>query len=169
MNETTSLPSCWIIDHNPGAVDSLCQLLQTGGYGQVLGTSVTVADWAGQRVDCLFIRITAWDNYLEWRAGSHGEGAETIIFLSGRFEKCTRHLGESLDFFFLKVDFRFRVIAFSSLLYVRGCCGGTIEVTTRDEEYTLSGSLTGFQRRLPIPWQRVNRSLLVAQYTSLPG
>jgi hypothetical protein len=50
------------------------------------------------------------------------------------------------------------------LLYVRGNGGGTIHVRTSNHEYTLSGTLAAFERRLPVPWQRVNRSLLVAQY-----
>jgi DNA-binding LytR/AlgR family response regulator len=188
------LPTCWIIDHNRDAAQSLRDLLQTEGYGQVLGTSATVADWAGQPVDCLFIRITAWDDYLWWRAVQHRQGAGAIIFLSGRYERCTRHLPElidfhlkppyrasrlagvlrrtqdpdfhrrSLDLFFLKADYRFQPIYFSKLLYVQGHSGGTLDVRTSDREYTVSGTLGAFERRLPIRWQRVNRSLLVARY-----
>lgn len=67
-----------------------------------------------------------------------------------------------LDLFFLKADYRFEPIYFSRLLYVRGHGGGMLDVRTSDGEYTVSGTLRGFERRLPIPWQRVNRSLLVA-------
>ena len=69
-----------------------------------------------------------------------------------------------LNFFFLKVDYRYQVIPFPQLLYVRGNGGGTILVRTAQAEYTVSGTLAAFERRLPIHWQRVNRSLLVAQY-----
>jgi DNA-binding LytR/AlgR family response regulator len=192
------LPTCWIIDHSREAAASLRQLLETQGYGQVLGISAAVADWPGVAVDCLFIRISAWDDYLWWRHAEHRHAAETIVFLSGRFEKCTQHLVEDidfylrppyrasrlagimrrrtdpdfhrrpLDFFFLKADYRFEVIYFTQLLYVRGNGGGTIQVRTSNHEYTLSGTLAAFERRLPVPWQRVNRSLLVAQYEPGP-
>jgi hypothetical protein len=157
-----------------------------------------VADWAGQPFDCLFIRITAWDDYLWWRSTSRRQGAGAVIFLSCRYEKCTRHLPEQIDFhlkppyratrlglvlrrisdpdfprrpldlFFLKTDYRFEVIYFSELLYVRGHSGGTLDIRTSDREYTVSGTLRSFELRLPIPWQRANRSLLVAQYEPGP-
>lgn len=198
MTIATTLPTCWIIDHNREAAESLSELLETQGYSQVLGTSASVADWAGQPVDCLFIRITAWDDYLWWRATSRRQGATAIVFLSGRYEKCTQHLPEQIDFhlkppyrasriagvlrriadpdfprrsldlFFLKADCRFEPIWFQDLLYVRGSGGGTIDIRTSDREYAVSGTLGAFQRRLPIPWQRANRSLLVAQYEPGP-
>ena len=193
-SHTLALPTCWIIDHNRAAADGLRALLDNQDYGRVLGTSATVADWAGNAVDCLFIRITAWDDYLQWRAARRLQGAGTIIFLSGEFEKCTQHLvadvdfylqppyrisriagimrrridpdfpRRSLEFFFLKADWRYEVIYFTELMYVRGNGGGTIQIKTSDFEYTICGSLAAFERRLPIPWQRVNRSLLVAYY-----
>jgi len=198
MTTTSTLPTCWIIDPNREAAVELSLLLQTQDYGQVLSTSATVADWGGQPVDCLFIRITALDDYLWWRSTSRRQGAGAIIFLSGRYEKCTQHLPEGIDFhlkppyratrlagvlrritdpdfprrsldlFFLKADYRFEVIYFSRLLYVRGHSGGYLDIRTSDREYTVSGTLRSFERRLPICWQRANRSLLVARYEPGP-
>jgi DNA-binding LytR/AlgR family response regulator len=198
MNTTAALPTCWIIDHNPEAVEELRGLLETQGYGQVLGTSATVAERGGQPVDCLFIRITAWDQYLWWRATRHRQGAGAVIFLSGRYEKCTQQLQgkidfhlkppyratrlagvlrqisdpdlrrRSLDLFFLKADYRFEPIYFSELLYIRGRSGGYLDIRTSGQEYTVSGTLRSFEQRLPIPWQRVNRSLLVARCEAGP-
>jgi hypothetical protein len=194
MTTTFSLPTCWIIDHNPGAADSLKQLLQKEGYGQVLGTSTWVADWPGEPVDCLFIRISAWDDYLRWRWTHRQSAAETVVFLSGRFEKGSRHLGEdrdfhlrppyqpgrlagimrrrtdpdfprrSLDLFFLNIRYRFQVVYFRDLWYIEGNGGGTIHIHTARGKYTVSGTLGAFQRRLPISWQRVDRSVVAAQY-----
>lgn len=194
MARTHSLPTCWIIDHNAEAAGELRAMLETDGCGQVLGTSATVADWGGQAVDCLFIRITAWDEYLWWRRAAHRVGAGAVIFLSGRYEKCTQKLQEKLDFylkppyrasrlaavlqrvgdpsfrrrtldlFFLKADYRFEPIYFSDLLYVQGNGGATIRVLTSAGDFRIAGTLGAFERRLPIPWQRANRSILVAQY-----
>jgi len=194
MTATSRIPTCWIIDHNPDATESLRQLLETGGYGQVLGTSASVADWSGQPVDCLFIRITAWDDYLHWRWTHRGSAAETVVFLSGRFEKGSRHLREDLDFhlrppyqpgriagimrrridpdfhrrsldlFFLNIRYRFQVVYLRDLWYIEGNGGGTIHVHTARGKYTVSGTLGTFQRRIPIPWQRASRSVVAAQY-----
>jgi hypothetical protein len=198
MTPTFSLPTCWIIDHNGEAAEDLRGLLQTDGYGQVLGLSATVADWAGQAVDCLFIRITAWDDYLRWRWTHRGSAAATVVFLSGRFEKGSRHLPEDLDFhlrppyqpsrlagimrrrtdpdfprrsldlFFLNIRYRFQVVYFRDLWYIEGNGGGTIHVHTASGKFTVSGTLGTFQRRLPIPWQRVDRSVVAAQYEPGP-
>ena len=86
MTTSSSLPTCWIIDHSQVAAETLRDLLQTGEYGEVIGTSATVGDWPGSPVDCLFIRITAWDDYLEWRALRRAPDPGTVIFLSGQHE-----------------------------------------------------------------------------------
>jgi len=154
--------------------------------------STTVAGWENRPVDCLFIRITHWDDYLQARALHHPANAPTIIFLSGRHEKCTGHLPEvldfhlqppyrasrlgaiftrraardfhprSLDFFFLKAQCRFEVIGFSTLVRVRGR-GGSLTIQTDDREYTISGTLTAFQNRLPGRFHQVRRGILVTR------
>jgi hypothetical protein len=193
MTTTPPLPTCWIIDEDPAAADELIRLLQTQAYGRVLGMSTTVAGWENRPVDCLFIRISCWDDYLKATGCGHISGAMTVIFLSGEHEKCTGHLADildfhlqppyrasrigtifnrraarnfeprSLDFMFLKVECRFELIYFSNLLRVRGR-DGWLTVQTRGQDYHVAGTLAQFQRRLPVPSNRINRHLLVVHY-----
>jgi hypothetical protein len=193
MTTTTSLPTCWIIDDDRPQADELLRLLQTQGHGRVLGLASSVAGWENRPVDCLFIRISHWDDYLKARMLAPSPSPMTVIFLSGEHEKCTGHLSglldfhlqppyrpsrlgaifyrraarnfepRSLDFFFLKTQCRFEVIYFSSLLRVRGRLGW-LTIQTRDREYHVAGTLAQFQRRLPVPSNRVNRHLLLIHY-----
>jgi hypothetical protein len=193
MNVTATLPTCWIIDEDRSAADELIRLLQTNNYGRVLGMSTSVAGWENRPVDCLFIRISCWDDYLRATGCGHVSAAMTVIFLSGEHEKCTSHLSgildfhlqppyrasrlgaifqrravrnfqpRSLDFLFLKVQCRFEAIYFRALLRVRGR-DGWLTIQTRDQDYQVAGTLAQFQRRLPVSSNRINRHLLVIQY-----
>jgi hypothetical protein len=184
------VPTCWIIDDDRRQADELHRLLRAQGYGHVLGLSSSVAGWEQRPVDCLFIRISQWDDYLKIGMAAASPSPMTVIFLSGEHEKCTGHLADvldfhlqppyrasrlgaifhrravrnfeprSLDFFFLKIECRFEVIYFSRLLRVRGRLGW-LTIQTRDREYHVSGTLAQFQRRLPVPSNRVNRHLLL--------
>jgi DNA-binding LytR/AlgR family response regulator len=191
----TTLPNVLIIDSDREAAEELTRLLQTEGLARVWATASTVAgaveclDVIGAgAVDCLFIRIAQWDDFLEHRA--HFPRALTVVFVSGVGERCTRHLAEevdfhlqppyragrlaaifsrraspsfeprSLDFFFLKVLCRYRAIPFSKLRQVRAH-GRLITIQTVDDEYTVPGNLTQFQHRLRVPSERVSRGVLV--------
>jgi hypothetical protein len=185
-------PTGWIIDDDRSATDELTLLLQVHRLARVVGTSTSIAGWLDHSVDCLFIRITCWDDYLKI-AGFLPRTPTTVIFLSGRGEKCTHYLpGEvdfhlqppygpgavraifnrrkdpfferrSLEFFFLKANCRYHVIYFSTLQDVRGKAGW-ITIRTDTEEYTVAGTLAEFQRRLPVPSNRVGRGLLLIHF-----
>lgn len=141
-------------------------------------------------VDLLFIRISFWEEYLA-ELPQLRQPPRWVIFLSARSEKCTFHLSTELDFhlrppynfpalraifsklasplfeprslafFFLKVNWRLRVIYFSTLKCVY-CQGRTLRVETDTDDYSVSGSLADFQRRCPIPLNRVGRDLMIA-------
>lgn len=141
-------------------------------------------------VDILFIRISFWEDYLT-ELPSLKQPPRWVIFLSARSEKCSFHLSTDLDFhlrppytfpalraifgklasplfeprslafFFLKVNWRFRVIYFSALKRVY-CQGHTLTIETDTDDYSVSGSLTGFQRHCPVLFNRVSRDLLIA-------
>jgi len=195
----TTLPTVLIIDKDRPATDELTGLLQTGGLARVRMTASSVAAavtgsglldaWS---FDWLFIRIDQWDDWLELCASHPGlpAGAQTVVFLSGQDEKCTRHLaGEvdfhlqppfklsrltaifkrrtnpdfrprPLDFFFLKVLCRYHAVRFADILEVRAR-GNLLTVRLTSEEYTVTGSLTKFQQRLRVPSERVRRGVLV--------
>ena len=191
-----NMPNVLIIDSDREAAEELTRLIQTERLARVRATASTVAGaveclalTGGSRVDCLFIRIGQWDDFLEHRASFPREPL-TVVFLSGGGERCTRHLaGEvdfhlqppysasrltaifkccakpgfeprPLDFFFLKVLCRYHAILFSRLRQVRAH-GGLITIQTVDDEYTVPGSLTQFQHRLRVPSERVSRGILV--------
>ena len=185
-------PTCWIIDDDRTATDELTLLLQIHRFAIVVGTSTSIAGWLDHSVDCLFIRITLWDDYLKIMA-LLPRTPTTVIFLSGRLEKCTQHLPAEIDFhlqppyrtpfvssifnrikdpffehrplefFFLKANCRYHVIYFSTLREVRGKAGW-ITIQTEKNEYTISGSLAQFQRRLPLPFNRVGRGLILIHF-----
>jgi DNA-binding LytR/AlgR family response regulator len=141
-------------------------------------------------VDLLFIRITAWDDYQKV-APLLPKPPRHVVFLSGRMEKCTQFLAvevdfhlqppytgkalatclgrmthpfftpRPLDFFFLRVNCRYRVVPYWSLQTVE-CKGNYLEVRTDRDKYLVAGSLAQFQRRMPVTFSRVGRGLLVA-------
>jgi DNA-binding LytR/AlgR family response regulator len=195
----TPSPTCLVIDHDREAAAELTRLLETEGLARVVATASSVAAATeglylrgGPPIDCLFIRIGEWDSFLQRRA-AFPEEPLTIVFLSGREEKCTRHLpGEvdfhlqppfrasrlaaifrrrssagfrprPLDFFFLKVLCRYHAIRFDDILEVRAR-GGLLTVLLKAGEYTVTGSLTQFQHRLPVPSERVCRGVLLIHH-----
>ena len=143
-----------------------------------------------EKIDLIFIRIKHWDECREI-LNDIPYSLQQVVFLSGRLEKCTYHLPlvvdfhlqppyqatsvnmifrklqepgfrpRPLDFFFLKVNCRFHVIYFTTLRAVSGK-RGVITVQTATDEYTLAGTLSQFQKRLPNRFTRVNRNLLMA-------
>jgi DNA-binding LytR/AlgR family response regulator len=193
MTRAIVLPTAWIIDPDRDAAGELARLLRTHGYAHVLGLSTTVDGWNQVPVDCLFIRITLWDDYLKRAGRGTKRAATTVIFLSARREKCTGHLSmvldfhlqppyrpsrlgaiftcrgtpgfepRPLDFFFLKVQCRFEVIDFASLLQIRAD-NGWLTVRTEGQEYTISGTITALQNRLPVTLHRVRRGLFVLHH-----
>ena len=195
----TTLPAVLIIDNDREAAAELTRLLDKGGLARVVATASSVATAVGglllreePTIDCLFIRIDQWDEFLHHRA-AFPDGPLTVVFLSGKDEKCTRHLpGEvdfhlqppyrasrlaaiikrlstagfepgPLDFFFLKVLCRYHAIRFDDILEVRAS-GGLLTVRLTGREYTLSGSLTQFQNRLPVPSERVAHGILLVHH-----
>ena len=144
---------------------------------------------ASETIDWLFIRISEWDNY-QLVAASMKFPAPRVIFLSGRSEKCTDHLGfildahlqapyrpshlikcwnklsaldftpRPLDFFFLKTKARYIPIRYRDLKQVRRVYH-ELHIQTRQAEYRIAAGLAAFQARLPIPLVRVRRGLLV--------
>jgi DNA-binding LytR/AlgR family response regulator len=195
----TSLPTVLIIDNDREAAAELTRLLDVEGLARVVATASSVAAATGglylrgePSIDCLFIRIQEWDEFLRHRA-AFPDGPLTIVFLSGREEKCTRHLaGEvdfhlqppfkpsrltaifkrrlspgfeprPLDFFFLKVLCRYHRVRFDDIVEVR-VHGKLLTVRLTDEEYTVTGSLTEFQHRLRVPSERVRRGVLVVHH-----
>ena len=131
------------------------------------------------------------DYQLWVRGGTRGEQKpRRVVFLSGRAEKCTDHLStvldahlqppyrashlrkvwnrlsgpaapiRSLDFFFLKTHARYVPVRYPDLYRVRRC-RTHLEVQTRHGDYPTTGSLSGFQARLPIPLAHVRRGWLV--------
>lgn len=195
----TTLPTVLIIDNDREASAELTRLLHEGRLAKVVATASCVAAAVGglflrgqPAVDCLFIRIPEWDDFLRHRA-AFPDGPLTIVFLSGRDEKCTRHLaGEvdfhlqppfklsrltaifkrrsspgfqprPLDYFFLKVLCRYHAIRFDDILEVR-VHGGLLTVRLTGGEYTVTGTLTQFQDRLRVPSERVRRGILVIHH-----
>jgi DNA-binding LytR/AlgR family response regulator len=195
----STLPSVLIIDHDREAAAELTRLLDTEGLARAVATASSVAAATEglylrgrPSIDCLFIRIQEWDWFLQHRA-AFPDGLLTVVFLTGREEKCTRHLaGEvdfhlqppfranrlaaifrrrssasfeptPLDFFFLKVLCRYHRVRFADLLEVR-TNGRLITIQTVDHEYTVPGSITQFQHRLPVPSERVRRGVLLIHH-----
>jgi DNA-binding LytR/AlgR family response regulator len=192
----TTLPNVLIIDTDREAAEELTRLLQAEGLARVRAMASTVAGaveclaLTGEgRIDCLFIRIAQWDDFLEHRVSFPREPL-TVVFLSGESQRCTRHLAAEVDFhlqppysisrltaifnrrmkpdfqprtlhfFFLKVLCRYHAIPFSQLREVRAH-GRLITIQTVDAEYTVPGSLTQFQHRLRVPSELVRRGVLV--------
>jgi hypothetical protein len=144
---------------------------------------------ASERVDWLFIRLGEWDAY-QLMAARAAQKARHVVFLSGRSEKCTRHLrfvldghlqppyrasqvaricnrlsapdftARPLDFFFLKTKGRYIPIRYRDLQEVRRSWS-KLHIKTRTADYETTGSLAAFQGRLPIPLTPVRRGLLV--------
>jgi hypothetical protein len=113
-----------------------------------------------------------------------------VIFLSGRAEKRTDHLHleldahlqppyrtsrlakvwnklsdpdftpQPLDFFFLKAQARYIPIRYPDLYQVQHF-GRELWIETRQGEYRITGNLSAFQSRLPIPLTRIRRGWLV--------
>lgn len=195
----TSLPTVLIIDNDREAAAELTRLLDGEGLARVVATASSVAAAMGglylrgePSIDCLFIRIQEWDEFLRHRA-AFPDGPLTIVFLSGREEKCTRHLaGEvdfhlqppfktsrltaifkrvlspdfhprPLDFFFLKVLCRYHAIRFDDILEVRAKAG-LLTIRLTNEEFIVSGSLNQFQQRLRVPSERVHRGILLVHH-----
>jgi DNA-binding LytR/AlgR family response regulator len=154
--------------------------LDVAAASEMLGT---------EPVDWLFIRINCWDDY-QHIAAANKNLAPKVVFLSGWAEKCTEHLAFTLDahlqapyragrlskvlkrlsaldftprlldFFFIKTHARFIPVRYCDLHQVRRI-GWTLWIETRQTEYRVTGSLSAFQARLPIPLARVRRGLLV--------
>jgi DNA-binding LytR/AlgR family response regulator len=195
----TTLPTVLIIDHDREAAAELTRLLESEGITRVVATASSVATATEglylrgrPSIDCLFIRIQEWDAFFKHRT-AFPDGPLTIVFLSGRGEKCTRHLASEvdfhlqppfrasrlaaifrrrssagfqprpLDFFFLKVLCRYRAIRFDDILEVRAR-SGLLTLLLKDGEYTVTGSLTQFQHRLPVPSERVRRGVLLIHH-----
>jgi len=195
----TTLPAVLIIDPDHEAAAELTRLLHEGGLARVVATASSVAVATGglflrgePTIDCLFIRIHEWDAFLQHR-GAFPEGPLTIVFLSGRGEKCTRHIASEvdfhlqppfktgrltaifkrvlspdfhprpLDFFFLKVLCRYHAIRFDDILEVRAKAG-LLTIRLTNEEFFVSGSLNQFQQRLRVPSERVHRGILLVHH-----
>jgi DNA-binding LytR/AlgR family response regulator len=154
-------------------------------YQSVAGAKDTLATG---RVDWLFIRINQWDDYQQL-AAEHKQTSRHIVFLSGRSEKCTGHLQFSLDahlqppykasrlvkvwnrltapaferrpldIFFVKSRARYFPIRYGDLQEVERSAW-TLKIKTRQAEYRITGTLTAFQARLPIPLNRSRGGVL---------
>ena len=195
----TTLPTALIIDPDREMAAELTRLLHEGGLARVVATASSVSAATGglflrgqPAIDCLFIRIREWDAFLQHRA-AFPDGPLPVVFLSGREEKCTRHLSAEvdfhlqapfrlsrlaaifrqlrcpdflprpLDFFFLKVLCRYHAIRFDDILEVRAR-NGLLTVLLKDAEYTVTGSLTQFQQRLRVPSERVRGGILLVHH-----
>jgi DNA-binding LytR/AlgR family response regulator len=195
----TTLPIVLIIDPDREMAAELTRLLHSAGLARVIATASSVSAAAGglflrgePSIDCLFIRIGEWDAFLQHRK-AFPEGRLTIVFLSGRQEKCTRHLTSEvdfhlqppiklshlaaifrqtrrpdfqprpLDFLFLKVLCRYHVLRFDDIVEVRAK-NGLLTIVLTEREYTVPGSLNQFENRLPVPSERVRRGILVIHH-----
>jgi DNA-binding LytR/AlgR family response regulator len=186
-------PTILVIDSDAAAGRELSALLldQPGPPRLFVSLGVNAATdvLATEQIDGLFIRISQWDEYQLLVARLTHPPAR-VVFLSGRMEKCTGHLGflldahlqppyraskvakcwskllspdlarRPLDFFFLKTQARYVPIRYSELKQVRRFYN-ELRIQTRATEYRITGSLAAFQARLPIPLARVRRGLLV--------
>jgi hypothetical protein len=182
-----------VIDSDAAAARELSALLldQPGPPRLFVSLEVNAAGnvLATEQIDWLFIRISQWDEYQLLVARLTHRPAR-VVFLSGRMEKCTGHLGfmldahlqppylagrvgkcwrwlqdaaaelRPLDFFFLKTQARYVLIRYRELKQVRRFYN-ELRIQTRETEYRTTGSLAAFQARLPIPLARVRRGLLV--------
>lgn len=150
------------------------------------------------QIHWLFIRINQWDDYQQVTYHNKHQTEQRarcpdlprIVFLSGRAEKRTDHLGEvldahlqapyratrltkiirtvfspdftprPLDIFFLKHQARSIPIRYPDLYQVQ-TLGRELWIETRRAEYRITGTLSAFACRLPIPLARVRRGWLV--------
>jgi hypothetical protein len=182
-----------IIDPDEIAAHELADLLQNRPEPPRLWVASDVRTAEGilrsQRVEWLFIRIIAWDDYQRLRPTLVGMGAR-VIFLSGRNEKCTAHLPlavdghlqppyrnghlvriwnrwmdprfveRPLDIFFVKSRARFEPVRYGDLQQVE-VEYGKLRLQTRHAEYSVSGSLQAFQERLPVSLTMIRRGCLI--------
>jgi DNA-binding LytR/AlgR family response regulator len=185
--------TCLVIDEDAEAGEELRAGLAKAHQVACLGVSVNVPaaieSFPVGGVDCLFIRITLWDDYQK-TVGFLPSPPRLVVFLSGRTEKCAHFLqGEvdfhlqppygraalaaclermaspfftprSLQFFFLRVNCRYHAVPYGSLQNVMSK-GNYLKVRTDQAEYLIVGSLASFQQRMPITFLRVARGVLV--------
>jgi DNA-binding LytR/AlgR family response regulator len=185
--------TCLVIDEDAEAGEELRAGLVKARQVACLGVSVSVPaaieTFPVGGVDCLFIRITLWDDYQKI-VGFLQNPPRLVVFLSGRTEKCTEFLPREVDFhlqppysratlaacldrmlspffkpralqfFFLRVNCRFHAVPYGSLQSVVSK-GNYLTVRTDRDEYQIVGSLANFQRRLPIGFARVGRGIMV--------
>lgn len=186
-------PVCLLIDKDEAALQELSELLNHHAHAGRVFSAATVASarpiLTGERVDILFIRVKAWDEYRKILPRLTAPPS-IVVFLSGSKEKSTLRLEKevdfhlqspyrplaitrlfnrlkdpsfvpkSLDFFFLKANRQYYAVAFSALRAVSSK-GRVLTVRTDKEEYQVAGSLSGLQDRLPPLFCRVGPSLLV--------
>jgi DNA-binding LytR/AlgR family response regulator len=181
-----------IIDEDAIARAELAAVLGGLGGREVVGAPTVAAALVGlegRRVETLFIRISAWDEY---RLAVPVD--MPVVFLSGRGEKCTQHLpialeyhlqppysagrvgkclarlelaaapGEAVrmaDLLFVRAGWRWQPVRISELRSVRKA-GVFIELETRTGSYLVRGSMAEWAGRLPSTVMRVGRGLMVA-------
>jgi DNA-binding LytR/AlgR family response regulator len=187
-------PLCLIIDSDRTAVDKLSALLQPHAGLVWTATQARLMQDALQKhpFDCIFIRIDEWDEY-RMIARDLSRPPATIVFLSGQCEKCAAYLSTELDFhlqppyysasidrlfarrsdpafqprpldfFFLKNKCRYQVIYFSTVQTIHAK-GRSVTIQTDTDEYTITGSLSRLQERLPPLFHRINRNWLINCY-----
>lgn len=186
-------PTCLLIDKDEAALFELSDLLIHHAHAGRVFSAGSVASarpiLGGERIDVLFIRVKAWDEYRKILP-QLATPPSIVVFLSGPKEKSTLRLEKevdfhlqspyrplaitrmfnrlndpsfvpkSLDFFFLKANRQYYAVAFSALRAVSSK-GRVLTVRTDKEEYQVAGSLSGLQDRLPPLFCRVGPSLLV--------
>jgi hypothetical protein len=158
-------------------------------YGFAPGVTGAIEILRDHPVDILFIRIDYWDDWLKEKQQLVQFPAHTV-FLSRRSDKCCKSLIHEIDFhlqppyaqpevnavfqllvnpcftsrptdfFFLRVCCRYHVIYFSSLRSIESKAG-SLTIKTSGTEFTVTGTLAGFQRRLPMRLNRTSRSTLI--------
>jgi hypothetical protein len=185
--------SILLIDADEMAARQLAELLMNRPEPPKLWVAADVAGaepiLRTQQVDWVFIRIVQWDDYQQLRPTLIG-GPKRVVFLSGRNEKCTAHLGlaldghlrppyrpghllriwnrwmdpgfaaRPLDVLFVKSRARFEPVRYGDIWQVEVENGG-LRVLTRHADYRVSGSLQAFQERLPVTMTMVRRGCLV--------
>jgi two-component system, LytTR family, response regulator LytT len=186
--------NCLLINEDESALHELADLLshQRQVSGTFTADSVSSARkiLAEQKIDLLFLRVKAWDEYRKILP-LLSVPPPIVIFLSGPKERSTLRLEKevdfhlsspyrasainslfarlndpsfvprALDFFFLKADRQYYAVAFSTLRAVSSK-GRMLTVQTDHAAYQIAGTLSGLQDRLPPLFCRVGPSLLVA-------
>ncbi|HEV2354973.1 MAG TPA: hypothetical protein VGR89_12060 [Puia sp.] len=185
-----------IVDHDETAALELAGLLKNRPQPPAvfIASDVGIAEpiLRTGSIDWMFIRITAWDDFQRVRPFL-ARAPRQVVFVSGRYEKCTGHLSllldshlqppyrsghlvriwnkwkdplfipRPLDLFFIKSRARFEVVRYGDLRQV-DVEHGRLRLSTRHADYHVTGSLQSFRDRLPISLALVRRGGLVNEF-----